>query len=102
MNWNPSMLQYNITKFGLWKAKDMSEGFEELSKTPQYTLKFTPNESDYTDLTYLWVVLNRLRLDDNESFSESHEDHHDYISVHLLENKHKGGVLHQMKNIIQK
>lgn len=80
----------------------MVEGFEDLSKTPQYVLKFTPNESDITNYTYLWVVLSRLRLDDNESFSEDIEDHHDYISVHLLENKHKGGVLHQMKNIIQK
>ena len=102
MNWNPDMLNYSITTFGLWNFEDMVDGFEDLSKTPQYILKFTPNDSDYVDSTYLWVVLSRLILDDNEDFSESSSKDHDYISVHLLENKHKGGVLHHMKNIIQK
>jgi len=102
MNWNPSMLQYNLTKFGLWKVEDMVDGFEDLSKTPQFILKFDPKEGDLTSSTYLWVVLSRLILDDNEDFSETGDKEKDYISVHLLENKHKGGVLHTMKNIIQK
>lgn len=80
----------------------MAEGFEDLSKTPQYVLRFAPNEGDYVEVTYLWVVLSKLILDDNEDFSESSSRDPDYISVHLLENKHKGGVLHHMKNIIQK
>lgn len=102
MNWNPSMLNYNLTKFGLWKAENMVEGFEDVSKTPQYVLKFEPNDGDFVESTFLWVVLSRLILDDNEDFSETGNDEKDYISVHLLENKHKGGVLHAMKNIIQK
>jgi hypothetical protein len=102
-NWNPDMLSYSVTKFGLWKSQDMVDGFEDLSKTPQYVLKFTPNEDDLVDSTYLWVVLSRMMLDDNEDFSEdSQKAESDYVSVHLLENKHKGGVLHTMKNIIQK
>mmetsp|Transcript_22018 Transcript_22018/g.21752 ORF Transcript_22018/g.21752 Transcript_22018/m.21752 type:complete len:653 (+) Transcript_22018:95-2053(+) len=103
MNWNPSMLKYSATKFGLWRFEDMVDGFEDLSKTPQFVLKYMPNEGDLTCSTYLWVVLSRLILDDNEDFSENEEGKEvDYISVHLLENKHKGGVLHKMKNILQK
>ena len=96
------MLKYNITKFGLWKVEDMVSGFEDLSKTPQYTLRFDPYDDDYTDSTFLWVVLSKLILDDNEDFSDKTEKEPDYISAHLLENNHKGGVLHTMKNIIKK
>lgn len=96
------MLNYSITKFGLWKVADMVEGFDDISKTPQYTLRFYPNDGDITDSTYLWVVLSKLILDDNEDFSETSERTPDYISVHVLENKHKGGVLHNLKNILQK
>ena len=102
MNWNPEMLQYNITKFGLWKIEDMVSGFEDLSKTPQYTLRFTPNDDDLIDTTFLWVVLSKLVLDDSEDFSSDSSKEPDYISAHLLENNHKGGVLHTMKSIIKK
>lgn len=101
-NWNPDMLSYSLTKFGLWKSGDMVEGFEDISLTPQYTLRFSPNQDDIIDPTHLWVVLSKLVLDEEEDFSETKERDPSYISVHVLENKHKGGVLHSMKNIIKK
>jgi len=48
----------------------MVDGFEDLSKTPQYTLRFIPNDDDLVASTYLWIVLSKLILDDNEDFSE--------------------------------
>jgi len=65
-------------------------------------LKFDPYDDDIVSTTYLWIVLSKLIIDDDESFKENHEQQSDYLAVQLLENKHRGGVLHTMKNIIQK
>lgn len=82
MNWNPDMLKYSITKFGLWRAGDMVDGFEDISKSPQYKLQFAKDIKRSTNV-YLWVVLSRFLIDDNEDFSEFASKEKEYISVHL-------------------
>ena len=76
------MLKYSITKFGMWRAEDMVSGFEDISKTPQYKLQFNKVKGKSTKV-YLWVVLNRLLIDDNEDFTEFNDKDQDFVSVHL-------------------
>jgi len=101
MNWNPNMMKYNATKFGQWKFSNMVEDFDDLSKTPQYILRFTPNETDLIEAPFLWVVLSKMIFDDNEDFSESSVEKDNYISVHLFENNNDEGMVDLSQECIQ-
>ena len=101
-NWNPEMFCYSIPKFGLWKISDMVEGFDDISKSPQYTLKFNPNDNDLIDSIRLYIVLSKLILDEKDNFSELLVKTPDYISVHVFQNDIDKGVLHNMENIVWK
>ena len=99
-NWNPDMFCYSIQKFGLWKISHMVQGFDDVSKSPQYTLKFNPNDNDLIGSNCLYVVLSRLIVDEKDHFSEILEKTSDFISVHLFQNDIDKGVLHNMENSI--
>ena len=99
-NWNPEMFYYSIPKFGLWKISDMVEGFDDISKSPQYTLKFNPNDNDLIDRNCLYIVLSKLILDEKDNFSELLVKTPEHISVHVFQNDIDKGVLHNMENIV--
>ncbi len=98
MNWNPNLLPYQQARYGQWKKEDLIEGYNDLSKNPQFTLAFDPQPDDPKTHNSLYVVLSKMVVDD--CFNDDGEEEEGYQGVDVYRNDKFEGLVLETKNQI--